>query len=277
MQYDPLVINEFEDEVFRLPVHSHTYYELIYIVKGCGKHNLNRNIIPYRTGDLFLLSPGDEHNFDINKTTHFIYIKFTADYFKVMSNNFSSELLRLDPEEIMRYRMFKETKIVLEEPYRSVLKNTFRNIADYSKEKNVTSSPLIFFQVLSIFGLIKESFNGKYIDADNTYPGREQLITYIHEHIYEPAQIQIKIISAHFNIAPSYFSAYFKRNIGISYREYTNTLRAGLVEKRIAAGNITLKQIADEFGFTDESHVSNYFRKKKAINPRAYKKQMIAV
>ena len=46
-QFETLVIDEFEEEKFHLPEHSHTYYEIIYIKKGCGVHHLNKNLLPY--------------------------------------------------------------------------------------------------------------------------------------------------------------------------------------------------------------------------------------
>ncbi|MEG2102391.1 MAG: helix-turn-helix domain-containing protein, partial [Flavobacterium sp.] len=35
---------------------------------------------------------------------------------------------------------------------------------------------------------------------------------------------------------------------------------------------LPIKQIAYEFGFTDESHLSNYFKKRKNMNPTDFKK-----
>ena len=58
-QFESLLLDEFEEEKFHLPVHSHTYYELIYIVKGKGIHHINDNRLAYKTGDLFALSPDD--------------------------------------------------------------------------------------------------------------------------------------------------------------------------------------------------------------------------
>lgn len=73
-QFDTLVIDEFEEDKFHLPRHSHTYYEIIYIIKGKGIHRLNNNLLPYKSGDLFVLSTDDEHYFDIKQTTRFFFI-----------------------------------------------------------------------------------------------------------------------------------------------------------------------------------------------------------
>ena len=43
-------------------------------------------------------------------------------------------------------------------------------------------------------------------------------------------------------------------------------------EKRILNKQLSMKQIAYEFGFTDESHLSNYFKKQRNIKPSAVNK-----
>src|SRR3978361_2140692 len=98
------------------------------------------------------------------------------------------------------------------------------------------------------------------------------MISYINQHIYEPEKIQVKFIANHFNIAGNYFGAYFKRNFDLSYRDYVNQYRTKLIEKRIISGQLSLKQIASEFGFNDESHLSNYFKNRKQTRQTSFRK-----
>lgn len=271
-QFDTLVIDEFEEEKFHLPVHGHTYYELIYIVKGSGIHHLNKNLIPYCEGDLFAVSPDDEHYFDIHNSTRFVFIKFTDSYFSLNKNLATDDMLYNTPEQFMREKLLKETVLKLDEPCRTILHNTVRNITAYNSRKDVSVSPIVFYQVLSIFGLIREAMKTMELPAKGYAPDNKQVIAYIHQHIYCPNKVQVKAIAAHFNIAQSYFSAWFKRNFEITYRDYINNLRTQLIEKRIAGKRMPIKQIAHEFGFTDESHLSNYFKKRKNMKPSEYGK-----
>lgn len=271
-QFETLVIHEFEDEKFHLPFHSHTYYEIIYIVKGNGIHHLNKNLLPYKSGDLFVVSPEDEHYFDIKKSTRFVYIKFTDNYFNSNKSLFCDDLLLNTPECFMRDKLLKETVLKLDEPCKTILKNTIENITAYNSRIDVTTSPIVFYQILSIFGLIKETMRGMNPKVKGNNFDSEQITSYIHQNIYYPKSVQIKTIAAHFNIAETYFSAYFKRTFSISYRAYINNLRTTLIEKRISNNQMPIKQIAHEFGFTDESHLSNYFKKRKNMKPTDFKK-----
>lgn len=271
-QFDTLVIDEFEEDKYHLPTHSHTYYEIIYIIKGSGIHQLNNNLLPYQSGDLFVISTDDEHYFDIKKRTRFFFIKFTDTYFNSNKKLSCDEFLLNTPENIMRDKSLKENVLKLDETCASILKNTIDNIRSYNCKANISTSPIAFYQILSIFGLIKESLQQQNIKITGSGIDNDQIISYIHQNIYKPKLVQIKTIADHFNISQSYFGTYFKRNFSISYRDYSNKLRVQLIEKRILNKHLSMKQIAYEFGFTDESHLSNYFKKQRNMKPSAVKK-----
>lgn len=270
-QYNPLEIDSFEVSEYPFPKHSHTYYELVYIFKGSGNHHLNHLITPYKSGDLFLISPEDEHYFEIKKQTKFAFIKFNDSFFEHNKHLSPDTLMTASPVDIMRNPMLKEMKLSFDEPCKTILRKTVENILDYDKICDVTTSPIMFFQVLSLFGLIREASAKLNVKIDNGVPNQEDLISYIHQNIYNPECIRIDAIAQHFNISRTYFSAYFKRNFEVSYRDYINDYKLKLIERRIESGQMNLKQIAFEFGFTDESHLNHFFKKKRNISPSDYR------
>jgi AraC-like DNA-binding protein len=272
-QFELLEVDTFEAVVYPFPRHSHTYYELVYIFKGLGNHLINKIIIPYKSGDLFLISPDDEHFFDIKKSTKFCFIKFNDGYFESNKHLVPDNLITASPTDIMRNSQLKEEKLIFDEPCKTILRKTIENIFDYDQFHKISDSPIVFFQILSIFGLIREASVKMNLRIDNGSPKKDDLITYIHQHIYIPEKIRIQTVSEHFNISKTYFSSYFKRNFDVSYRKYITDYKLKLIERRIQSGQMTMKQIAFEFGFTDESHLTNYFKKQMKINPSDYKFQ----
>lgn len=269
-QFDALKLFDFEESNFHLTVHGQNYYELVYIYKGSGIHEINNNSLAYNAGDLFVISPEDEHNFKIEKRTRVIAIKFTDDYFS-NSNHWTQQNQTLNkPIAIMNNKILKEIKLEFNPEIRKILRNTIDNILLYNSVGSLSTSPLVFHQILSIFGIIIETMTKMLLFGINNFPAKELLISYIHQHIYEPKQIQIKQIAAHFNIAPTYFSTYFKRNFDMGYRDYLTAYKITLIDKRLASGLFTFRQIADEFGFNDESHFSHFYKNSKGVSPSAY-------
>lgn len=271
-QFDPLVIHDFEEKIFHMESHAHTYFEIGYIYKGTGIHYLNNSSINYRAGDLFLISPEDSHHFNIKRSTRFVFIKFTDSYFRLFAPG--SSKTDSEPTKIMRNRLLKETKLKITYPNTFILKNTIDNIIRFSETNlNIITSATIYHQIMSIIALAKEAVLQMDGSLEQSSLKQEQLFSYIHDHIYEPSLLQVKRIASHFNIAPNYFGAYFKRYFGIGYSEYVNNYKAKLIEMRIQSNQFTLRQISDEFGFTDESHLSRFFKRHRNISPGEYRKQ----
>jgi len=272
-QFNTLEILDFEENDFHLTVHRQNYFELVYIYNGRGIHQINQNDFLYTSGDLFVISPEDEHNFIMEEKSRIICIKFTSTYFISKEYWKFSNYIDNTPEKIMNNKILKEIKLEFIPEIHKVLRNTVDNILLYNEVHAVASSPVIFHHILSIFGIIKETMQDMSLNGKDNLQGKEQLISYIHHHIYDPNKIRIRCIASQFNISCTYFSAYFKRNFEMGYREYINQYRISLINKRLEAGHFTLKHIADEFGFNDESHFSHYYKNNLGVNPSSCAKR----
>jgi len=266
-QFYTLNIQDFEEQDFPLPYHSQNYYELVYVYRGSGLHLLNNTSTVFEAGDLLVVSQEDEHHFEPNTGTRIIAIKFTSNYFNSNSQYFQP--LGSSPENIMNNKILKEIRMSFDAEQRIILRQTIDNILLYNQHKDASSSPIVFFQILSIFGMIKENMSKMSLSFNDQLPAKEKLTAYIHQHIYEPKKIKIGYMSAHFNISATYFSSYFKKRFDISFREYVNQYRMSLIEQRLASGRISIKEIANEFGFNDESHFSHYYKNKRGMSPSA--------
>lgn len=270
-QFRSLKVDSFETDKYEQPLHSHTYYEIIYIFNGTGIHHINELILPYKKGDLFLISPGDEHFFEVKERTDFTYIKFNDSFFEesnLFSPNFS---ISFSPSYIMKNARLKETGLQFAKPYNSILRRTITSIRDYNATHNVSNSGMINFLVLSVFELIRETAIKLQIRVEGINTREEDLITYIHQHIYNPALLKVEEIASTFNVSVNYFSTYFSRNFGISYNQYLINYKLQLIEKRLAANIVPIKNIAAEFGFADLSHLNNFFKRHRRLSPSVYR------
>lgn len=274
-QFEPFIVSDFELDVYPLPRHNHTYYEIIYIYRGCGIHCLNNNNFNYQAGDLFLLTPEDNHYFVIEQTTRFVYLKFTDSFF--YNQRYASPgFFDREVEPVMRNKYLQETKPELTHAEKQFLKSIIDNITAMKTPSADETAAIIFYQLLSIIEMVKKALAKHAFKPKFTSPkSNEQLLSFIHQNIYTPELVQIKTIAENFNISPAYFGAYFKRNFGISYRGYLNQYRINLIERRLTNSSLTLKEIAFEFGLTDESHLSRYFKNQKKLSPRAYKQESV--
>lgn len=175
----------------------------------------------------------------------------------------------------MNNPLLKEVKLDFREPYQSMLKITCTSIREYSSQKDVARSGLIYFILLSNFELIRENALEMQIRVEGMGSREDDLLSYIHQNIYFPEMLRIQKVASTFNLSINYFSAYFKKHFEISYNDYVQSYKLQLIEQRIAANVNTLKSIADEFGFTDLSHFNHFFKKNKKTTPKAYRTSIV--
>ena len=272
-QFYSLNIQELDEGDLPQGYHSQNYSELVFIDQGSGIHLLNNTSMPYEAGDLLIVSQEDSHHFEPAAKTRIVAIKFTDSYFKSSHQQQLYADMGFSPERIMNHNGLKETKLSFDADVKTLLRNTIDNILLYSRKKDASSSPIVFYQILSIFGMVRETMNRMHFGSPDLLPAKEKLTAYIHQHIYEPDKIKVATIAARFHISSGYFSAYFKRKFGISFRTYVNQYRLRLIEQRLSTGQVSMKEIAREFGFTDESHFSHFYKNNRGITPSAYPKR----
>ncbi|WP_284459972.1 AraC family ligand binding domain-containing protein, partial [Chryseobacterium sp.] len=58
------------------------FFELVYVISGIGDHVVNGNKIAYSAGDLFLITPNDCHEFNLEGICEFMVVRFDEKYIR---------------------------------------------------------------------------------------------------------------------------------------------------------------------------------------------------
>ena len=96
-------------------------------------------------------------------------------------------------------------------------------------------------------------------------------MNYIQNNIYNPEKIPTEAISKYFGISKYYVGRFFKKHCNETMQSYINSYKASLIEHRLRHSDKRITEIALELGFTDESHLNNFFKKQKGISPKAFR------
>ncbi|MGY0036780.1 helix-turn-helix domain-containing protein [Pedobacter sp. NJ-S-72] len=94
------------------------------------------------------------------------------------------------------------------------------------------------------------------------------MMNYIHVNIQDPESLRLNSLSKRFNLSANHLSSSFKRQMGISIKKYIGDYKFKLIENRLKFSGSMMKEISNEFGFTDLSHFNKFFKNQGGINPK---------
>ncbi|MBT2622235.1 AraC family transcriptional regulator [Chryseobacterium sp. ISL-6] len=266
---------ELNDQTFS--VNSRQSFTIVFIKAGKGSVNVDEHHYDFKTGKFFLLNTSLIYHFYAQKASliviqcplHFIdQIRTEADRIETcenlnklnyISNNYHSKagcIFRNNEDlqfaTLLIYNILRE--------YRSISNK------DY----------LIIQQSISILlNLVARNLilsDTKEVNENSTEFLVMKIISYVQQHIKDPEKTKVTVIAQQFDLSKTYFGEFFKKNVGVAYQSYLLEYRLKLVDTRLKFSTMRLKEIAAEFSFNDESHLSKTFKKHRGLSPSEYRK-----
>lgn len=266
--------------------HNHAVYHVVYVDRGTGVFRLGKARIPATAGRLFLISPGEWHQFIADPSDPFTYYEVTFalldaalrpctlnafDLFgRAEETGFRPEL-RVNPIQVPA-----DWGDELIEAFLAVIRE-----CDGSGGTPLASDPFrlseIEVRVLAI--LVKVGSICTRLALEETparvRPTHQQIVNkakaYLRAERYRsPAMADI---ARRLHLDPAYFSALFKQTTGITPREYLNNVRLEEARKLLSYTATPVANIARHCGFRDPAYFCRVFKKLHRTTPTAYRQQ----
>jgi AraC family L-rhamnose operon regulatory protein RhaS len=239
-------------------------------------HHLNDLEFSYEKGDIFLLGPEDYHHFVIGEETEFSFVRFNESLQKhgdlhqdrlvvntlLSTSSQSRGSIVTDPQE--KHKLFQLLDVLEAE-----VSNDRSQY--YELVKDGIMRTMLVLLARNLFNQADENRNHQ--------QAVERILMYIKQNIFYPQNLTIEHLADTFHYSPNYISIFFKRQTGESLKKYIIRIKIGLIESRLKNGNLSLNDIAFEFGYTDESHLCKQFRQYTGKSPRSFRnrKEMVAM
>ena len=94
-------------------------------------------------------------------------------------------------------------------------------------------------------------------------------IEHIHANLSE--DIRLEDIARAARLSTFHFARVFKKTTGVAPHRYLVEARVSKVKELLGAGELGLAAIADEAGFSDQSHMSRVFKRLTGMTPKAFR------
>lgn len=274
---DTFSVQETEIKDHTLTISSRQSFTMVFIKSGTGSVNVNEHQYDFKDGNFFLLNTSSVYHFHTQKASiiliqcplHFIdQVRIEADRIETcenlnklnyIANNYHSQagcIFRDDDD-------LQFAKVLIQNILREHLSQSSKDYLIIRQSISILLNLVARNLILSDTEELKENSNEFLV---------MKIISYVQQHIKDPEKTKVSVLAQQFDLSKTYFGEFFKKNVGVSYQSYVLEYRLKLVETRLKFSTRRLKEIAAEFNFNDESHLSKTFKKYRGLRPSEYRK-----
>ena len=246
-----------------------TFFQLAYVITGAGKLRINRNRIPYNTGNMMLLTPNDHHAFEVRTPTEFLLIRFNRSYIREF------QWKSIDHIEVLLYYASHLSGCILKcESDKILVRSIVSSMLHEMNNGGLYNEDLTRHFANSL--IVIAARNIAMIRPANLKVSADQrvleIINHIQLNISYPEKLKATTIAKAFKLSHTYLGSYFKKQCGETIQNFIANYRIRLIEHRLKFSDMRINEIAAEFGFTDESHLNKFFKKHRQQSLTAYRK-----
>lgn len=257
-----------QEDLNRVEAHRHTYYEIIWIKKGWGKHFVDFQTYEFKGPCLFILQPGVVHKIHKAVPTEGHVVKF--------SETFLAEDDR-EGNVILRYDLFDNIHarpvFHLDAAAVNLLDDLMHKMqAEYNQHQEVSRAILLSYLKIFLLQVYKLRENIT-ISTDANSPRYQLLLKFkklVEEHYLE--QKNLDFYARH--LATS------KRNLNDITQTYLGKSATTLIKERVLleakrllfSGGLAIKEVAFQVGYDDPAYFSRFFAKNEGISPSDFLK-----
>lgn len=247
------------------------FFEMVYVLSGDGEHMVNGNRIAYYPGDLFLITPNDSHGFYLNGMCEFMVIRFGENYIREYQWKSIDHI-----ECLLYYASHLSGSVLVNNDDKRMVDLLMQNLQETLKYQSVYNEDLIRHLVNAV--IVIAARNIAVVKPQNLIAVADirilQILDYIQENIRTPGLLKVEIIAQKFGLSPTYLGSYFRKQCNESIQQYISSYRIRLIEHRLRFSDKRVHEIADEFGFADESHINKFFKRHKGKSLKTFRLTM---
>lgn len=256
------------------------FFEIVLIMEGEGVRIVNQNNFTYKSGNIFLFTPMDCRGFESKTVTRFCSIRFSEVF--LMQYKDPAERARiahwLKQLEQIFYHHNRFDPLIAKSPEECHMITQLVNnmVLEYEMKQPYYEENLQHLITLTLNILSRNISTNveKKVSRPTEEPLINKMLLHIRQHIHCKDKLKIEYLASQFNLSVNYVGEYFRKLTGESIQQYISLYKINQVEQRLINSNLTISQIANELGFSDESHLSRQFKKYKQVSPMLYRRSI---
>ena len=253
---------------FQIPVHWHDEFEIIYVRSGFLAVSISGESYIGKTGDAFVVSPGNLHLMGSQTgTVDYYTFLFPLKYISFRTDDMLDEKLLepLNSGHLMICPRVKDTA-----------KELCEQLIDIYMAENDETESKITAQIktkIILLQFILEMWKKGFV-IENDTSGRntveKEMVSYIQQNF--TGKISLREFGEQFHLSEKYISRYFKEHFHITLSQYVTYLRLEHAKQLLQDTDIPVTDVAMQSGYQNVSYFIRSFQKAYAVSPLKYRK-----
>lgn len=268
-------ICNFEVEVFEKVTEPliHPMSRLWLVNEGVGKILINSKEYIITKGSLVSVLPWQITEIvEVKKPLQFYVVQYHFERInELVKTFFNPDNVQLSFSQVLR----KAPVITFGEEKYKEIQNMFHQIGNeirYVNEDEKETGEEIFSNVYIINKLIEilVSFvrSNRRVPRETSIDASE-ILQFMYVHLNE--KITISMLSQKFYMSESAIRSYIKNTAGLSFFDLLNEMRVGKMINYLLYTNLTVGELAEILGFTDDSHMCKVFKARMGIKTKEFR------
>ena len=253
---------------FQIPVHWHDEFEIIYVRNGFLTVSISGESYIGKTGDAFVVSPGNLHlmGSDTGTVDYYTFL-FPLKYISFRTDDMLDEKL-LEPLNSGHLMICPRVKDTAKELCEQLIE-TYEAKNDERESKITTQVRTKIILLQFILEMWKKGFV-----IENDTSGRntveKEMVSYIQQNF--TGKISLREFGEQFHLSEKYISRYFKEHFHITLSQYVTYLRLEHAKQLLQDTDIPVTDVAMQSGYQNVSYFIRSFQKAYAVSPLKYRK-----
>lgn len=266
--------------VFRMPyvdfsrqMHSHNFHELMIVIGGMAVHHMGARHQTISMGDLFLISPGQIHGYDVPENSGIQVLNVLFDLKRLDINT-------RDMDSIPGFHaLFSVASSNHEEPH---LKLPAKDLAfvnsiveEIEAEQEEMAPGYEFFcetKFRELIVFLARRYSHVSTPAGKNFLKLGELVSYMEKNLGEDLRFE-KLAEAA-RMSPTSLRRVFGDGFGCSPMAYLQKLRVKKSMLLLTDLSRSISEVAFEVGFNDSGYFSRVFRQETGETPKAFREHL---
>ena len=255
-------------------VHSHTFFELVYIYDGTCKQTISEQTISMKTGDFCVVPPGVDHSISVFDDSIVINIMLRRSTLHSMFYNFLNIPNKLSSFFLNNIYAKRANDYIL---FHSGIDPTLRESFIWMLWENMNKQEYFYHCItntlLLVFYLLVRNYSESVqmpLFNDRMDVQRYAIIQYIQDNYRD---VSLSTVAKRFHYSNEYTSRLIKDLMGMTYTEIVRTVRIERSQDFLTNTTMTVANIAEAIGYDTPEHYIRQFKKHTGITPSAFRKQ----